>query len=424
MKKRVIAILLSTLLVVAMLSGCGSKGTTTDNGNSESDKVTISYGIWDKNQEPVVQELIKEFNKTHANIEVKVELTPWGQYWTKLETAATGGVVPDVFWMNGPNAAKYVSGGILAPLNEYIEADKLDLGKYPQGLVDLYTIEDKLYGIPKDFDVTALWYNKEIFDKAGVEYPTDAWTWNDMVEAARKLTNKSEGIYGVAFTTDNQVGIYNTINQTGGYVISDDRKKSGYDLPETKKGIQVWVDLIEEGISPSLQDSIDTPVDDLFQSGKLAMNFAASWMVSPYMQNESVKDKIDLVVMPKIDQRAAVIHGLGNAIYSKTKHPQEAWELVKFLSSKEANDIWAESGTVIPAYKESLELWKESYSQINLQAYVEALEYSYMYPSSKETAKWNAIEGEYLKRIWAGEMSVEEGCKIIAEEMNKILQEE
>lgn len=423
-KKKLIALLLCLAILSSLLTACGGSTENAASGTKANEQVTLSYTLWNKDQEPIMQNIAREFEKEHPNIKIKIELTPYGQYWTKLETSATGGVMPDIVWMNGPRVTKYAKAGIIEPLDEYVKRDGLDLNNYPKGLVDLYTVDGKLYGMPKDFDLTALWYNKKLFDEAKVPYPTNEWTWEDLAAAAKKLTNKDKGIYGIAFTNDNQVGIYNTIAQAGGYVISPDRKKSGYDLPETKKGIQVWVDLIKEGTSPGLQEITETPVDDMFQSGKLAMTFAASWQVKPYLENENVKNDIDLVVMPKLQTRSAVIHGLGYAISSTCKNKDAAWEFVKFCGEKKANDMQAESGVVIPAYKSSLEGWLKSYPHVNLKAFTDELEYSYMYPSSKETAKWNAIEDEYLKQVWAGEMSVDEACNKMAEEMNKILAEE
>ena len=146
--------------------------------------------------------------------------------------------------------------------------------------------------------------------------------------------------------------------------------------------------------------------------------------VPVFMENELIKDHIDLTVMPLIKERAAVIHGLSNVISANTKHPEEAWQFVKFLGGKEANEIWAKSGVVIPARMDVLDTWKETHPNLNLQAYIDELEYSIVYPTSKNTPKWNDIEINYIKQIWAGKISVEDGLEKIGEEMDKALQEE
>lgn len=395
--KKMLSIFLCAIMLSITLVGCGSG--TSDKTSANSDNVTLTFGLWDKNQEPVLRQIADTFEAQNPNIKIDIQLTPYGQYWTKLEAAATGEVLPDIFWINGPNIVKYASNGILMPIDDKVKEDNIDLSLYPQGLIDLYTVDGKLYGIPKDWDLTVLWYNKKIFDEKGVEYPNENWTFDDMVEAARKLTDKEKGIYGIAARPDTQEGLYNTIPQAGGFIISDDRTKSGYDSPEAVEGTQIWVDLVKEGISPTLEEMADTYEIDMFCAERLAMVYAASWNVPTFMSNETIKDNVDLTVMPLIKERAAIIHGLTNAISANTKQPEEAWEFVKYLAGKEANEIWAKSGVVIPARKDVLDTWKETYPNLNLQAYIDELDYSVMYPVSKNTPKWNDVEIKYIKQI-------------------------
>lgn len=422
--KKVISIILCVSLMITMLVGCSSKEADTKSSEGGDKPVTLTFALWNKDQEPVMQEIVKKFEETHPNIKVDVQLTPYKQYFTKLETTAQGGVVPDVFWMNGPRFMKYASNGVLMSIEDKVKSENIDLSKYPKGLIDLYTYEGNLYGIAKDWDVTALWYNKKMFDEAGVDYPTDEWTWEDMAKAAKKITNPEKGVYGIAARVDTQEGAYNTIPAAGGFIVSDDRKNSGYNKPENAEGIKIWIDLIKDGSSPTVQEMDDTSALTMFKSEKVAMIYAASWNVPEFMQNEIIKDNIDLVVMPKIkNNRAAVIHGLANVIYSGTEYPEESWELVKFLASKEANEIWAKSGVVIPAHTEVLDIWKDSYPNINLQAFVDELDYASMYPSTINT-KWFEVEWDTYVEMWNEQISVEEGCKKIYDEMTNALKQE
>ncbi|MCH4888406.1 sugar ABC transporter substrate-binding protein [Acidaminobacter sp. JC074] len=415
MFKKMIAITIVLLMLAGMFVGC-AKEEAKDQG-----PVTLEFALWNKDQEPVMQEIIKVFEEKNPDIKVNVQLTPYKQYWTKMETAATASSMPDVFWMNGPRFINYAKNGMLMSLDQRIKSSDIDLSKYPQGLLDLYTYNDQLYGIAKDWDTTALWYNKELFDNAGLDYPSNDWTWDDMMAAAEKLTDADNGIYGTAAVTgDNQTGLYNTIAAAGGYVLSDDRKSSGYGQAETVKGIQVWMDMLDSGVSPTIEQLTDTSENDMFTSGKVAMLFGASWNVKPFMENEMVKDKLDLVMLPTIKDKGAVIHGLINAVAADTKHPEEAWKLVEFLASKEASDIWAKSGVVIPSHADSLELWVNSYPDINLQAYVDMLPYAKMYPSA-ESSMWADAQGDILKQIWNGQISVEDGAKEIDTKMNELL---
>lgn len=418
--KRGLSILLVVMMLVAIVAGCTKK----DSDVSADGKTILTFGLWDKYQEPIMRELADMYEAKNENIKIDIQLTPYGQYWTKLETAATGEVLPDIFWINGPNIVKYAANDMLVPLDELVESNNIDLSVYPEGLIDIYTVDGKLYGIPKDWDLTALWYNKKLFDEKGVEYPNENWTWDDMVEAARKLTDKEKGIYGIAARPDTQEGIYDTIPQAGGYIISEDRKTSGYDTKEALEGTKIWIDLLEEGLSPTLEEQADTNAIELFKGEKVAMVYAASWNVPVFMQNEVIKDHIDLTIMPLIKERAATIHGLSNAIAANSKYKDEAWDFVKFLGSKEANEVWAKSGVVIPAHKEVLDIWEASHPEINLKAFVDELDYAVMYPVSLNTSKWNDVENEYIKQIWNRGITVEEGLKKMAELMNEALTKE
>jgi len=417
--KKLISLSSIVLLLALLLTACGGAGSSPSGQN-----VTLRYSIWDTNQAPAMQQIATEFKQTHPNINVQVQVTPFSQYWTKLETAATGGSAADIFWMNGPNFIKYASNDILLPLDDKISADKVDLNNYPSALVALYTYNGKHYALPKDFDTVALWYNKKLFDTAGMKYPDGSWNWNTLRDAARKLTNPSKGVWGIAAQQANQEGYYNTIPQNGGYVISPDRKSSGYDNPATIGGLQFWINLIQDKSSPTLAQMTDTPPISLFESGKVAMLYAGSWNAIEFAKNEYTKDKVDVTVLPQGKQRATVIHGLGNVIFAKTQHPQEAWEFVNFLGSKEAADIQAKTGTVIPAYNGTQVDWVKAYPNFHVQVYIDELAYAVPFPISKNTAAWEDVESKVLNQVWAGQMSVDDGAKQLAQQMNQLLAQE
>jgi multiple sugar transport system substrate-binding protein len=407
------------VLLALLLTACGGGGSSSSGQN-----VTLRYSIWDPNQAPAMQQIATEFTKIHPNINVQVEVTPFSEYWTKLQTAATGGSAADVFWMNGPNFINYAANDIILPLNDQISADKVDLNNYPQALVALYTYNGMHYALPKDFDTIGLWYNKTLFDAAGMKYPDASWNWNTLRDAARKLTNPSKGVWGIAAQQADQQGYYNTIPQNGGNVISADRKSSGYDNPASVEGLRFWTNLIQDKSSPTLAEMTDTLPLSLFESGKVAMLYAGSWNTIEFAQNAYTKDKVDVAVLPQGKQRATVIHGLGNVIYAKTQHPQEAWEFVNFLGSKEAADIQAKTGTVIPAYNGTQVDWVKAYPNFHVQVFIDELAYAVPFPISKNTAAWENAESTVLNQVWAGQMSVDAGAKLLAQQMNQILAQE
>ncbi len=379
---------------------------------SASEKVTLTYGIWDKNQEPAMQKVIADFEKQNPNISVDIQLTANADYWTKLQTAASAGSAPDVFWMNGPNFQLYASNGQLAPLDSVQKSD------YPSGLVNLYTYDGKLYGAPKDFDTVGVWYNKKLFDAAGLSYPKAGWTWDELKADAKALTGKTPGTFGIAAPPYGQENIYDTTAQAGGYIISKDGKKSGYDDPKTKEGVQFWLDFVKSGESPTLQQMTDTYSADLFTSGKVAMYWAGSWNPGAFAKTAIAGD-INVAPLPQGPvSNQSVIHGLANVVSAKSAHLDAAKKFAAFASGKSAAEEMARSGAVIPAFNGTQDLWVKSLPQYDLQVYIDEVKTAVPYPVSKNTAAWNADETAEFAKIWSGSVDLDTGLNELASKMN------
>ncbi|SEF76787.1 multiple sugar transport system substrate-binding protein [Nonomuraea solani] len=409
----------AALLCAALLASACGGGEQAGTSARPDGKVTLSYGVWDAPQQAVMRELAAEFTKTHPNVAIDVQLTPWVDYWTKLKAAVSGGAAPDVFWMNGPNFQLYASNGVIKPIEEQV-----DTSVYPKSLVDLYTYDGKLYGLPKDMDTVGVWYNKTLFDAAKVKYPAADWTWADFKETAAKLTDSAKGVYAVgAQLTSFQEYQYNTIYQAGGHVLSPDGKKSGYDDPKTIEGLKFWTDLIAAKQSPDLKTMTDTAPLQLFEAGKLAMYWGGSWNVAEFTNNDYTKDKVDVAPLPKGEKQATIIHGVANVVSAKTEHPAEAWEFVKFLGSKPAADILGKKGP-IPAYNGTQNDWVAAHPDLKLQVFLDAVAYAVPYPVSKNTAAWQEAELTHLTKAWTGEVPVGKAAADLAAGMNELLAKE
>lgn len=406
----------------ALVLGAAACSGGSDGGSGG--KVELTYGIWDATQQPAMQHIVDAFEATHPSIKVKVQLTANKEYWTKLQADATSGSAPDVFWMNGPNAQLYESNGMLLPLSDKLAANGVNLADYPSGLVKLYEYNGKQYGIPKDFDTVGLWYNKKLFDAAGVKYPDDTWTWETLRNAARKLTDASKKQYGILAPAFGQENYYNTIFQAGGSIISADGKSSGYDQPAATAGLKFWTDLIKDGSSPSLKSMTDTFPSQFFESGKVAMYYGGSWNSSAFAKNNALKNDIDVAVLPQGTKRAVVIHGLANVAYAKTKHPKEATAFLGFLGSKQAAEIGAKESGVIPAFNNTQQAWVDATPEFHLKAFMDEVPYAVQYPTSKNTSVWNNQEATTFAPAWEGKTDVEAAAKEMAGLMNTALSKE
>ena len=174
----------------------------------------LQVNIWDNNQLAGLQQIADEWSE-QSGVKVTINVVDWDNYWTLLEAGASGGQMPDIFWMHSNTAQMYMENDLILPLDEYIAADDaINLDNYYEGIVDLYNSGGVQYALPKDHDTIALLYNKAIFDKYGVEYPADDWSWDDVLAAATAITEagKDDGVYGYALnTSNNQDGWYNLV---------------------------------------------------------------------------------------------------------------------------------------------------------------------------------------------------------------------
>ena len=131
--------------------------------------------------------------------------------------------------MNARNLPVYASQGALVPIQPLVDDGSIDVDAYPESLRSIYTFDGTVYGIPRDFDTIALFYNKDLFDKAGVEYPTGDWTWDDLRAAAEKLTIKEGDTatqWGFGSTTsDGKQNYFNLIKQNGGEILNEDHDR-------------------------------------------------------------------------------------------------------------------------------------------------------------------------------------------------------
>jgi multiple sugar transport system substrate-binding protein len=409
----------ASFALVISAAACSSS-TGSSSGSGGGGKVSLSYGVWDATQIPAMQKVITAFEAQNPDITVSVQQTPWADYWTKLQAAASGGSAPDVFWMNGPNFQLYAANNVLRPLTDLHP----DTSVYPAALAKLYQYKGVQYGLPKDFDTVGLWYNKAIFDAAGVSYPTAAWTWADFQAAAKKLTDPAKGIFGVGANLEGQENYYNTIYQAGGSVISSDGKKSGYADPATIAGLKFWTDLVAAKESPSLKQMTDTAPLNLFESGKLAMFWGGSWDAKAFAGIDSTKSGIDVAPLPAGVKKATIIHGLANVVFAHTSHPAQAEKFAAFLGSQQAAQIEADTGTVIPAYNGTQQSWVKAYPQYHLQSFLDQLPDAVPYPISKNTAAWNALEASLLTKAWDGSEPTDQVAAELAQQMDAALAKE
>lgn len=414
--------ILATAALLAACSGSNSSGSSSS--SKASGKTEISYAIWDSGQEPGIRQIADKFEEKNPDIKINIQVVDWDNYWTMLEAGATGGSLPDTFWMHSNEIYRYGSNEMLLPLDDYLAKSKeAKLENFPDGLNEIYNIKGKQYAVPKDFDTIGLWYNKKMFDEAGIPYPDDTWDWNKLKEVAKKLTKSDGSQYGFGAGLSNQEGYYNFIYQNGGTVITDDMK-SGYDDPKTVEALEYYFSFVKEKLSPAL--TVDKERAEAFQNGQVAMSVFGSWNLSGFSANDYIRENADVAVLPKGPDgtRATIFNGLGNAIAANTKNPDAAWKWVEYLSSKEAQEMQASLGVAISAYKGTADTWVNSNKDFAIKNYVDMLDYAQIRPYSQTTLKWEDKAYELLKPAYLGEEATKDAAQKTADMMNKELASE
>lgn len=428
--RRAVLGVVAALGAAALLAGCStSSGATSSSGDyqaaSKDTKATLTYAVWDENQVKAIKANLKGFNEEYPDIKVNVDVTPFANYWTKLQTQGSSNTLPDLFWMNGPNFQLYAANGKIAPITGEVKAGAIDPDHYSKALNQLYTYDGTQYGVPKDFDTIGVWVNKKLFQEAGVALPSKDWTWDDFQKTGAELSAKlkAQGAYGAAAGMDGQTTYYDTIFQAGGSVISADGTKSGYDTAASEQGLQFWTDLIKSGASPSIKQLTDTTADQWFTSGKLAMYQGGSWFRSALTGTDLEKDVV-VYPLPKGKEQATVIHGVSNVVSASSKNKAAAQALQVYLAGKTAQQQQGDMGAVIPAYEGTQEAFTKTMPDADLQVFLDAVDYAKPLPVSKNTAAWNTLETNLLPSAFDGSTPVDQVAKDLAQKMDAALAKE
>ncbi|MBR1743765.1 MAG: sugar ABC transporter substrate-binding protein [Lachnospiraceae bacterium] len=414
MRKKIIC----TMLVSAMtlsLTACGGDSNSSNGDSGKSSVDTLQVDIWDNNQLAGLQQIADEWTK-ESGVKVQINVVDWDNYWTLLEAGASGGEMPDVFWMHSNTAQMYMENDLLLPLDDYIKSDDaIDLNNYYEGVVNLYKRSDNgvQYALPKDHDTIALLYNKAIFDKYGVNYPTDDWTWEDVREAAEKITTagKSDGVYGYAVnTSNNQDGWYNVVYDYGAQVITDDHKGTTIGSEQGKNAMEMVRQLLE--VSAPQTTVAETGTDSLFMSGLTAMITQGSWMINSFYTAENSKDYA-WAMLPYADvngngscdsgERFSAYNGLGWAASKSTKDPSAAYSLISYFCSEKGQKEQAKLGVTMGGMKNVSEDFASAFDGMDVSAFIKIEEEGDLFfrPYTRNTTVWeDSIQQDAFLAAW------------------------
>jgi multiple sugar transport system substrate-binding protein len=440
------ALVVSIALVLGACGGTGPSGSNTGGTPAVSSsspaaaspsasvatgytgpQATIEYAIWgDPTELKNQQAIVDAFHAAEPKITVKVTVSDWDTYWDKLQTGLAGGAAPDVFAMDGPLFPDYAGRDVLLDLTPKIQAEGYQLTALDDNAIkDFVTTDGKQMGLPRDLNVIALFYNKDLFDAAKVPYPDDTWDWAKLVEVGKKLTidknkdGKPEqwGLY--TETSDMENYWSSLVWQNGGDILAADGKSIVLDSPAATGGLQFLQDLIwKEKVVP--EPSLFAETGDAFEQGKAAMEINGSWLVAT---DEAAGLKFGIAPIPKGPAgRVTSVNPTGAVVSKGSKSPDAAWAFVKYLASPDAQQRIMALKASLPVNKEVLAgPFAASYDGAAVLA--GALSYAHLKPSFKGYNEFTtALQGELDEHVFntAAETAAQAIAKV-KDQLNQIL---
>jgi len=402
-RRRLTALVVAGIASLA-LGACSQGSATSKDDDSADGKTTITYMEFSSNggHEQDLAAIVDAFEKEHEDIEVKVETTPYDSYFTKLQTALAGGTAGDTFELNYENFVTYAENGSLAELGSFDES------AYKPSLLDAFAQDGTQYALPESFSDVVLFYNKELFDKAGLETPTSDWTWADEAAAAEKLTDKDAGVWG-DYQPVQFFEFYKALAQSGGSFFNADGTEATFDSPEGVEAAE-WLVGKPGRTMPTEAQGAGTPDFDtnLFKDGKLAMWHSGIWMFAGLAD---VPFEWDIAVEPGNTQQASAMFANGVAVNAASDHQEAAEAWLSFLTSSKAmaDTRLSTSWELPPVADESLLApYLEQDKPANRAAVMESLESVALPPVIARQAEMQDAITKELGEAAAGRKSVEE----------------
>lgn len=345
---------------------------------------TLTMRVWDENWAETIGASLEVWKSEYCpGAEVEVEVVPWGQYWDLLRTDAASGDLPDIFNMSQDNFYFYASNDALLDLQPYFDEAGLDPTVWGTGLVDPYRWGENqdVYGAPVEWVTVATYYNKDMFDAAGLEYPTSEWTWDDFAAAAAALTNPDSGVYGAAAYAEYMAGYGSWIASTGvAPVVAAGRTACTLQEPGSLEALNFLKGMLDAGYMPPVSVVGGTGADDaynLFKSGQVAMITNGAWKLpNAFEELEFNWDVVQLPRNPETGRSRSLLHAVSYVGAANTENPELVGNLINFLVSDAGQQFFADAGGVAPGNPapQLQQSWIDGFgdTNVNVQAFVDA----------------------------------------------------
>lgn len=341
--------LLALLVPVLLVAGCGDEGDDGASGQS-GDRVSITIQVSGEPDETAVYDLLLEaFEKQHPEIDGQiVPVAKKSDHITKLVTSFAGGNAPDVFLLNFREYSQFVTRTAVLPLGERLAGAGIDVADYHQPSIDAFTFDGDLQCMPQNISSLVVYWNKAVFQAAGVAPPEAGWTWNDFRRAAAALTKGDVRGIGVE---PSLIRLAPFVWSAGGQVVDDEANPThlAFDQPEAKKALSFFLGLMRDGYVPTVEEVAAQDLESRFIAGKLGM-LLESRRITPGLR-EVRSLQWDVAPVPVDATPATVLHADGFCIARKSTHPEAALQFVAFATGAQGQGISALNGRTVPSLK-------------------------------------------------------------------------
>ncbi|HWG86048.1 MAG TPA: sugar ABC transporter substrate-binding protein, partial [Deinococcales bacterium] len=373
-------------------------------------KTTINYFSFttDAGHTKTLESLIAAFQKDNPDIEVKYTTAPYDTYFTKLQTDIAAGQAPDVFELNYENFVTFAGRGTLRELSSLMSKDKsLKAGTFYPAAQNAFRFKGTQYGLPITFSTVVLFYNKDLFDKAGVAYPTNNWTWQDELNAAKKLTNASQKVWGV-FQPIQFWEFYKVAAQAGGGLRVD--PVVSIDSAKNREALRWLVDkVLVHKVQPTDAQMSGVANEDMFLNGQLAMLHSGIWMFDKF---KAAPFKWDIAVEPGGARKATHFFSNAAVVSKSSKNADAAYKWVSFLAANPATaKARIDTSWELPALsleqKFGLEAYLAKPQPSNREAVFESLKYAVTPPVVENQSQLQDIINQELEAARLGTKTVE-----------------
>lgn len=350
--KRVVALLLAGVMMFSM-TACESKTedlSSTVQSDKNIGKTELRVLNWGSTEEErIANDAIARFNEANPDVEVKQTCVPvdsWSNFIQKWITMSTSGEAPDVINLGLEATQMAVSNDLLMPLDDIVSIDE-DLSglkdEYASALLDGFSVDGKLYGLPSGTQTMVMYYNKVMFDEAGLAYPKDGWTWDEFLSDAKALTKADGSVYGFGLSSS-----YFQLTpwwSTNGTALVTTDSKPALNSPEMVEAVEFLDSMVKDKVTP---DPISSDVYTMFASKQLAMVGAGRWVLNTWKDAGLTNDDFDCVQWPVNAKEGSVYGGSAWCIGKNTENKELSVELLKAMVSEETLKATAEGGQQVP----------------------------------------------------------------------------